>query len=143
MDEYGATSQQRATAALESRSCHRPHCRAHRSASHVSIESPAMRLLNHRRAPRCFRERRTNRHRRARRVGTDGHTESHKCTRFRAPTILLDRALITSSGRGGEGSEGGEGSGRTRDTVSLCPAPDPRLQRPWLQRQFKKCSTRS
>ena len=47
-------------AALESRSCHRPHCRAHSSASHVSIESPAMRLLNHRRAPRCFRERRDN-----------------------------------------------------------------------------------
>ncbi len=43
-------SSPRATATLESRSCHRPHCRAHRSASHVSIESPAMRLLNHRHA---------------------------------------------------------------------------------------------
>ena len=60
-------SSPRATAALESRSCHRPHCRAHSSASRVSIESPAMRLLNHRRAPRCFRQRRDD-SRRARRT---------------------------------------------------------------------------
>ncbi len=50
----------KAAVATESRSCHRPHCRAHSSASHLSIESPAMRLLNHRRAPRCFRERHDN-----------------------------------------------------------------------------------